>query len=201
MKINFTINDELKNFSIISFLESYKFNFLSLEKFYKFNGIKFLILNKNISDENLSDILEKVQVFKTQIIAHKILKEKIGPKYNVIFYPIKISIFENILEKYYQRNIFFEDVFLSQDNFLINSINKKKIYVTEKEFEILNIFFKEKKVKKIKILEDILKLQKNLDTKSLEAHISRIRSKLLKIDSNLNIVALNDGQLKIKKLI
>ena len=47
-------------------------------------------------------------------------------------------------KKYQETNISYKDIYLSQDSFLINSNNQKKIYVTEKEFEIIKIFFKNK---------------------------------------------------------
>ena len=50
-----------------------------------------------------------------------------------------ITYFEVDSTKYQEINISYKDIYLSQDSFLINSNNQKKIYVTEKEFEIIKL--------------------------------------------------------------
>ena len=56
-------------------------------------------------------------------------------------------------------------------------------------------------IKKDYIQEQILNLQKIVDTKSLDSHLTRIRNKLLTIDSGLNISSVQNDSLEIKKLI
>ena len=75
------------------------------------------------------------------------------------------------------------------------------MYVTEKEFEIIKLFFKKKTVRKDFIQEQILNLQKIVDTKSLDSHLTRIRNKFLLIESRLNISSVKNESLEIKKLI
>ena len=202
MKINFSINDAIEEDKLIIFLEkNCDFNFIPIEKSNEFNDLKLIILKKDISKNKLSEILENPNNQNSQIFAHKSLQEKIPPNYNVIFYPTNISIFHNIIKKYHETNILYKDIYLSQDSFLINSKNQKKIYVTEKEFEIIKLFFLNKIIKKDYIQEKILNLQKIVDTKSLDSHLTRIRSKFLAINSGLNISAVENESLEIKKLI
>tara|TARA_Y100001970_G_scaffold231597_1_gene287934 strand:+ start:668 stop:1276 length:609 start_codon:yes stop_codon:yes gene_type:complete len=202
MKINFSINDAIEEDKLIIFLEkNCDFNFIPIEKSNEFNDLKLIILKKDISKNKLSEILENPNNQNSQIFAHKSLQEKIPPNYNVIFYPTNISIFHNIIKKYHETNILYKDIYLSQDSFLINSRNQKKIYVTEKEFEIIKLFFLNKIIKKDYIQEKILNLQKIVDTKSLDSHLTRIRSKFLAINSGLNISAVENESLEIKKLI
>ena len=202
MKINFSVSTGNEKDKIINFLETNgNFNFVAMSKIKLFNFLKFIILKKDISDKNLSDILKSSKNSNTQIVAHKFLQEKIPLNYKVIFYPIEISTFKKMIEKYNEINTSLEDIFLSQDSFLINSNNQKKVYVTEKEFEIIQLFFKNIIVKKIQIQEQVLNFQKNLDTKSLDSHLTRIRNKFLKIDSRLNIYPVDSESLEIKKLI
>ena len=78
------------------------------------------------------------------------------------------------------------------NNFVINKKNNNKIYLTETESEILKTLFKKKLVKKEKLKKDILNLNPALDTKSLESHLSRIRKKLININSNISIVSTNN---------
>ncbi|MDC0037542.1 hypothetical protein OAJ30_02575 [Alphaproteobacteria bacterium] len=202
MKINFSINDSTNQEKLIIFLEkNCNFNFISTENTYDFKDLKLIILQKNISDNRISKILENLNNQNSQVFAHKSLQDKISPNYNVIFYPTNISIFQKMIQKFHETSISFKDIYLSQDSFLINSINQKKIYVTEKEFEIIKLFFKKKIIRKDFIQEKILNLQKIVDTKSLDSHLTRIRNKFLVIESGLNISSIKNECLEIKKLI
>ena len=202
MKINFSINDSANQDKLINFLEkNCNFNFIPIEKTYKFNDLKLIILQKNISKNKLSKILENLNNQNSQVFAHKSLQDKVPPNYNVIFYPTNISSFQKMTQKFHETNISFKDIYLSQDSFLINSSNKKKIYVTEKEFEIIKIFFNNKIVRKDFIQEEILNLQKIVDTKSLDSHLTRIRNKFIAIESGLNISSVKNESLEIKKSI
>jgi len=202
MKINFSASRLTNKDSLIIFLEkNFNFNFIEMEKHHEFNDLKLIILQKDISKNNLTKILENPNKQNSQFFAHKSLQDKIPSSYNVIFYPTNISTFQILTKKYQETNISYKDIYLSQDSFLINSNNQKKIYVTEKEFEIIKIFFKNKVIKKDYIQEKILNLQKIVDTKSLDSHLTRIRNKFLSIDSGLNISSVKNDSLEIKKSI
>ena len=202
MKINFSINESTNQDKLIIFLEkNCNLNFIPIEKTYEFNDLKLIILQKNISKERLSKILENINNQNSQVFAHKSLQDKIPPNYNIIFYPTNISSFLKMIQKFHETNISFKDIYLSQDSFLINSSNQKKIYVTEKEFEIIKLFFKNKIIRKDFIQENILNLQKTVDTKSLDSHLTRIRNKFLAIESGINIVSVKNESLEIKKLV
>ena len=71
----------------------------------------------------------------------------------------------------------------------------------KKSLRLLNFFFKKKIVRKDFIQEQILNLQKIVDTKSLDSHLTRIRNKFLLIESSLNISSVKNESLEIKKLI
>ena len=202
MKINFSINDSIDQDKLITYLEkNCNFNFIPIEKTYELNDLKLIILQKDISKNALSKILENLNNQNSQVFAHKSLQDKVPPNYNVIFYPTNISTFQKMIKKFRETNISFKDIYLSQDSFLINSNNQKKIYVTEKEFEIIKLFFNNKIARKDFIQEEILNLQKNVDTKSLDSHLTRIRNKFLAIESGLNIFSVKNESLEIKKLI
>ena len=202
MQINFSVNDSTNKDKLIIFLEkNCNFKFIEMEKPHGFNDLKLIILKKDIPKNNLTKILENPNNQNSLVFAHKSLQDKIHSNYNVIFYPTNISTFQKVIQKYQETNISYQDIYLSQDSFLINSNNQKKIYVTEKEFEIIKIFFKKKIIKKDYIQEKILNLQKIVDTKSLDSHLTRIRNKFLTIDSGLNISSVKNDSLEIKKLI
>ena len=202
MKIDFSINDSKNEDKLISFLEkNCNFRFVEIQNAFELKEINLIILKKDITDNNILEILKNPNYFNSQIFAHKSLQDKIPLNYKVIFYPTKISTFQNTIKKYQEINLSYKDIYLSQDSFLINSNNQKKIYVTEKEFEIISLFFKKKVIKKELIQEEILNLQKTVDTKSLDSHLTRIRNKFLEIDSGLNISSVKNDCLEIKKLV
>ena len=46
---------------------------------------------------------------------------------------------------------------------------------------------KQKKIKRDDVLETVFKINKNVDTKTIESHLTRIRKKLFTIDSEVRI--------------
>jgi DNA-binding response OmpR family regulator len=52
-------------------------------------------------------------------------------------------------------------------------------------------------VEKDKIKKDILKIANSLDTKSLESHLSRIRKKLIEIESTTTIITSDTDYIKL----
>ena len=202
MKINLATTSNLKEKSIVKFLnKEIDFNYLKLDDFYKITENQILIIEKNINKKDLFFILRNIENKNILLVAHKSMKEILKSYYQIIFYPIEISLLIKKILNFFETNFSFENIILTQDNFLINIKNQKKVYVTEKEFEIINIFFKETVVEKNKIYSQILNLKVEIDTKSLDSHLSRIRNKLLLIDSPLVILPFGTSSLKIKKLI
>ena len=47
----------------------------------------------------------------------------------------------------------------------------------------------QKQIEKNFLLESILKIKKDTETKTIESHLTRIRNKLLKVDSELKIIS------------
>mgnify|MGYP001346450665 CR=1 FL=1 len=66
------------------------------------------------------------------------------------------------------------------------------VLLTPLEREILIVFFKNKKIQRNYFLEEILKLKKNIETKTVESHLTRIRKKLQKIESDIQITTKED---------
>ena len=60
------------------------------------------------------------------------------------------------------------------------------------EKEILIILFENKRAKKDYLLEKIIKIKKEIETKTAESHLTRIRGKLLKIKSEIQIKTKED---------
>jgi hypothetical protein len=64
--------------------------------------------------------------------------------------------------------------------------------LTPLEKEILISLFEHKKLKKEYLLEKIIKIKKEIETKTAESHLTRIRGKLMKIKSEIQIKTKED---------
>ncbi|MDC0195212.1 helix-turn-helix domain-containing protein, partial [Alphaproteobacteria bacterium] len=91
----------------------------------------------------------------------------------------------------------FSNTMLDESNFLINLNNHKKIYLTDSEYKLLQCLFEHTTYKKEKLKVEILNFHNSLETKSLESHLSRIRRKLEKINSEISIISVDNQFVKI----
>ena len=64
--------------------------------------------------------------------------------------------------------------------------------LTPLEVIILTEFVYRKQMKREYFLEKILKIKKNIETKTIESHLTRIRKKLTKIQSEIKISSKED---------
>ena len=75
---------------------------------------------------------------------------------------------------------------------IINLNSGNGTQLTPLEREILIVFFNKKQIKRQYLLESVLKKRKDIETKTIETHLTRIRKKLLKINSEVLISSKND---------
>ena len=117
-----------------------------------------------------------------------------------IIYPLMANRFEKkVLDLFSTKTINFENLYLNNKNILVNKLNGKSTYLTEIESEILKIFFEERVVAKNKLKTDVLKIKSEIESKTLEAHIYRLRKKISNISKEVSIINLNKDNLSIKK--
>ena len=64
--------------------------------------------------------------------------------------------------------------------------------LTPLEKEILIFLFENKRIKKDYLLEKILKIKKEIETKTAESHLTRIRGKLTRIKSEIQLKTKED---------
>lgn len=102
---------------------------------------------------------------------------------------ININKFIDEVRAFFTRNSFnYGDIKLVGEK-IINNTAKKEIFLTALEKEILIPLIHRKKIEKNFLLEDVLKINKDTETKTIESHLTRIRNKLSKIDSKLKIIS------------
>ena len=86
---------------------------------------------------------------------------------------------------------------MKDNNTIVNKDNNKEIYITETEFNILKLLLTNKSVKKESIKKNILNLNIEIDTKSLDSHLSRIRKKIKNAGLKIEIIPTNISEIKL----
>jgi hypothetical protein len=187
--------------NLIDFLQNKNFNYLPLKEILIGSKSTLIILEKDISLDEIKkyeDLLNKSENDFILFIPKKFANKNLFLNFKKIFYPINIFDFEKNIKYYFSESeYFFKEIYLEKNSFLVNKNNNKKIYLTETELSLLKFLFKENSVQKQKLKIEILEQKITIDTKSLESHLSRIRKKIKKIDSNVSISSVENNKVFI----
>lgn len=201
--VNFFTFNNKKNFYLQNYFQSNKkfnFKFLQFEELKQFKtGNNLFVFSKKFDHKYFNKIkdhnLKNACFFLFSGYQKKIIEKNI----NCIFYPIKMSFFEEKLKAYFYKNvIYFNDLQLLNDNLLIQKNENNEIYLTEIESKIIKILFTKKKINKITINKDILNQKPSVDSKSLESHLYRLRKKIANLDKSIQIIIGEDQNIYIK---
>lgn len=174
----------------------------------------FSVHNINLEDINSYNLKNTNIIIVSEINFTKKIKESFFLNNNVAIFSFLDNEFLRI-KKLNNTNIFsapmsikkFHDevkiyFFSKKINFMNTEILGEKITntnlglsikLTSLENKILTLLFEEKKIKKDYILVEVLKINKNIETKTIESHLTRIRRKLFKIKSDVQITAKEDA--------
>ena len=102
---------------------------------------------------------------------------------------ININKFIDEVTTFFAKNsIIYGDIKLQGEK-IINNKTEKEIPLTPLEKDILTFLIEQQEVEKNFLLEVVLKIKKETETKTIESHLTRIRNKLLKINSKLKIIS------------
>ena len=171
MKFIYHRNYDLKNFANEN-------NLLIISNKTKFND--FNIFYKRITKLDYGNIIYLLPI--------NFSNEQINKKENKIFYPKNFLQFINQLNTFFSQKINLnKDIFLSNDNLLINSKINKKIYLTEIESKLVNLLIKNNYVNKEQINRIVLGHKTKIDSKSLDTHLYRLRNKIIAISDDVRI--------------
>ena len=120
-------------------------------------------------------------------------KSKKDEEYNhnkqlkIVYGPLKLKHLSENLKLYFSsKDLFYKDIKIEDQN-IININTDVKCFITDLEKKILFELVKQKKITRDDVLETIFKINKNVDTKTIESHLTRIRKKLFIIRSNVHI--------------
>ncbi len=106
--------------------------------------------------------------------------------------PLSIKQLKNKVEHFIQNlRIKFHDISINNDK-IINLENNSFCYLTKIEYEILKYLIREKQINKNFIKENILNIKLNIETNSLESHLTRIRKKMNTVRTVVKIQTKNE---------
>ena len=178
-----------------NFLESIfrKYDLVNIEKE---NYKDFEIKNKNViivlKEARNNFFNNKFLLNNNVVCLTKNNKEFIEKKYPQVLFlsgPINIIKFLNSATSHFLlKVIFFHDIKIIGEK-IINLKNDLSCTLTSLEKKILIELCEQKKIKKDYFLERILDMKKDIETKTAESHLTRIRKKLIIIKSKINITS------------
>tara|TARA_S200000501_G_C20572491_1_gene633585 strand:+ start:128 stop:730 length:603 start_codon:yes stop_codon:yes gene_type:complete len=194
-KLNILSNNKVNNF-LSSLLSEYDITFMKFDRInYKLEngGINIVFIN-NEKDLNLINF----NYLKDNCLIISSLKSNrlnLNTNLKLINTPVSINHIINEIENFIQNlKIQFHDISIDNEK-ITNLSNNSFCYLTKLELEILKYLIREKETTKEFIKENILNIKSNIETNSLESHLTRIRKKMNIVKTKVKI------QTKSEKLI
>ena len=185
--LNIFSNEKMKNF-LVTIFSKYETIFMNLGEIdYDVQSSKpnVVILNDNkdinlINFKNLNSNYLIISSLKNNDIKQiKNLK--------ILRAPLFVNHLKNKVDDFIQNlKVQFHDITIHNER-LINLKNNSFCYLTKSEIDILTFLLIEKETTKNFIKENILNIKSNIDTNSLESHLTRIRKKMNNINTIVKI--------------
>ena len=187
--INIFCNNNIKNF-LPSLLSDYELNIMKLDLIK--DNIQPSEANIIIISNNDIDLRNYGKLSENCLVISNLKSLNFNNKSNLLNGPLSINHLKNRIEHFVQNlKIQFHDLSLYNEK-LINLDNDNFCYLTKIELEILTYLIRKKETSKNFIKENILNIKSNIETNSLESHLSRIRKKMNTIKTKVKIQAKNE---------
>ena len=186
-KLNIFSNNRIVKF-LTTILYQYEIKYMKIEDInsnMQDSQLNIIILN-NEKDAGLINL--KILNNNCLILSNeKVHKLDLNKNTKNIRCPTSIDHIKNIIENFaHNLKINFHDI--SIDNEKLTNINNNSFcYLTKVEYEILFFLIREKEINKNIIKENILNIKSNIETNSLESHLTRIRKKMIKVKTIVKI--------------
>ncbi len=188
-RLNIFCNNNIKNF-LPYFLSDYELTIMKLDQIK--DNIQASQANIIIIGKNDIDLRDHGKLNDNCLIISNLKNLNFNNKSNILKSPLSINHLKNRIEHFVQNiKVQFHDLSLYNDK-LINLNNDNFCYLTKIELEILTYLIRKKETSKNFIKENILKIKSNIETNSLESHLSRIRKKINTLKSNVKIQTKNE---------
>tara|TARA_B100000242_G_scaffold251652_1_gene193462 strand:- start:301 stop:897 length:597 start_codon:yes stop_codon:yes gene_type:complete len=183
------------NYNIKGFLDSlfseYELTIMKLDEIKNYTQAtqaNIIIINNNIDLIHRSKFSDNFLIISTL----KNLDLNFNNKSNILNSPLYINHLKNRVENFVQNlKIHFHDISIYNEK-LINLNNDSFCYLTKIELEILTYLIRKKETSKSFIKENILNIKSNIETNSLESHLTRIRKKMNSIKTKVKIHTKNE---------
>ena len=187
--LNIFCNNNIKNF-LSSLLSDYELTIMKLDQIK--DNIQLSQANIIIISNNDIDLRDYSKFSDNCLLISNLKKLNFNNKSNILNSPLSINNLKNRIE-YFVLNlkVQFHDLSLYNEK-LINLDNDNFCYLTKIELEILTYLIRKKETSKNFIKENILNIKSNIETNSLESHLSRIRKKMNTIKTKVKIQTKNE---------
>ena len=188
--LNIFCNNNIKNF-LPSLLSDYELTIMKLDEIKNYTQAtqaNIIIINSNIDLIHRSKFSDNFLIISTL----KNLDLNFNNKSNILNSPLYINHLKNRVENFVQNlKIHFHDISIYNEK-LINLNNDSFCYLTKIELEILTYLIRKKETSKDFIKENILNIKSNIETNSLESHLTRIRKKMNNVKTKVKIHTKNE---------
>ncbi len=195
LKISLVVAKEQNQKNIFIFLQTLNnisFVLQDLDKcsFEHKTNFLFVIDNKGTYNE-IKTILSnnpKLNNDKILFIVHKSLN--LNSIFNFIEVPEEINKIEKqIYDFFYDGNLSYKNLHLKSNDVLVSTPTNNEIILTEIESKILRLLFDNNAISKVKMSFLALGQNKEVESKSLESHLSRLRKKISSINNDVRIIS------------
>ena len=187
--LNIFCSNNIKNF-LPSLLSDYELTIMKLDQIK--DNIQVSQANIIIISNNDIDLKDYDKLSDNCLIISNLKKLNFNNKSNILNSPLSINHLKNRIQYFVQNlKVQFYDLSLYNEK-LINLDNDNFCYLTKIELEILTYLIRKKETSKNFIKENILNIKSNIETNSLESHLSRIRKKMNTIKTKVKIQTKNE---------
>lgn len=187
--LNIFCNNNIKNF-LTSLLSGYELVIMKLDAIK--DEIESPHANIIFISNNDIDFRDFDKLGENYLVISNLKNLNFNNKSNILNGPLSINHLKNRIEHFVQNlKVQFQDLSLYNEK-LVNLNNDNFCYLTKIELEILTYLIKNKETSKNFIKENILNIKSNIETNSLESHLSRIRKKMNTIKTKVKIQTKNE---------
>lgn len=191
-RLNIFSDHKLKKFLTL-LLSDYELFFMELKSINNdlvTTEANIIVLNNNVSNKliDFKNLKDNCLILYSQ----KNINIKKTNGLNLLNCPLTIIEIKNRIRIFIQNlKLQFHELCIENEK-LINLKNNYFCYLTKVELEIVSQLIKENETNKNFIKENILNIRGDIETNSLESHLTRIRKKMAKIKTKVKIQTKND---------
>ena len=188
-ELNIFCNNNIKKF-LPSLFSDYELTIMKLDAIK--DNLQTFQANIIIISDNNTDLIDLGYLSDNCLVISNLKNLNFNNKSNILNGPLHINHLKNRIEHFVQNlKVQFHDISIYNEK-LINLDNDIFCYLTKIELDILIYLIRKKETSKNFIKENILNIKSNIETNSLESHLSRIRKKMNAVKTKVKIQTKNE---------